>query len=338
MTEVLDRPLALALQGGGSHGALTWGVLDRLLEAGMRQAGLSGTSAGALNAAALASGWAVDGARGARSALQALWSGIGGMNPSVRPSWSADGSLHSATLKTMTRVASPYQFNPAGFNPLRQLLATVIDWEALRAPRQPPLCVAATEVATGRLRLFQRHELNVEMLLASSCIPTLFRAVEIDGKAYWDGGFAANPALLSLVMNAESSDLMLIQLLPERAETMAPRQVDGILNRSRELGFSTHLLRELHWLATLQADGGPLTRWSPSRLRRRVARLRFHHLDGGGELASHGEPSPLDTASPSLEALHRAGREAGQRWLRDHGHCVGRFSSRPLSAFAGLDG
>lgn len=326
----VNAPLALALQGGGSHGAFTWGVLDCLLSAGMRPAGLSGASAGALNAAALASGWAVNERKGAQAALQSLWEGIGNMNVPMHPPWRPNGMLQGETLKAVTTVASPYQFNPAGFHPLRQLLREVLDWEALRAAGQPPLFVAATEVETGQLRLFQRYELSVDTLLASTCIPTLFQAVEIDGRYYWDGGFAANPALLPLVESAHSSDLMLIQLLPERAMGMPPRRVDGILQRTRELGFSTHLLRELHWLGVWQADLGWFGRWSLSRLRRRIARLRFHHLDGGAALTRQSPAGPLETDSFSLDALHDAGQDAARDWIKNHAGSVGCRSSRAL--------
>ena len=328
-----NAALALALQGGGSHGAFTWGALDGLLAAGIRPAGLSGTSAGALNAVALASGWAVDEAKGARAAMQALWEGVGQMNALMQPPWRLDQSLQSEALKAVTAMASPYQFNPAGFNPLRQLLRDSLDWEALRAAGQPPLFIAATDVETGQLRLFERHELSVDALLASTCIPTLFQAVEIDGRYYWDGGFAANPALLPLVEAARSSDLMLIQLMPERTPGMPPRRVDGILQRTRELGFSTHLLRELHWIATWQADAGLPGRWSLSRRHRRIARLRFHHLDGGAALAQQSASGPLETDNLSLDAMHDAGQDAARRWLADHGSSIGRRSSKALSEY-----
>lgn len=329
----LNAPLALALQGGGSHGAFTWGVLDGLLSAGVRPAGMSGTSAGALNAAVLAAGWAADGEKGARASLRALWEGIGQINAPLPPPWRSDGSFQGQTLKAVTQMVSPYQFNPAGFNPLRRLLGECLDWEALLAGGQWPLFIAATEVATGRLRLFQRHELSVDALLASTCIPTLFQAVEIDRRFYWDGGFAANPALLPLIETAPSSDLMLVQLLPEYTPGMPPRRVEGILQRSRELGFSAHLLRELEWLAVMQSDSGWLGRWSISRRRRRVARLRFHHLDGGAAVTGQSGASPLDTDSVSLDALHDAGQTAARHWLEAHAGNIGRRSSRPLSDF-----
>jgi len=159
------------------------------------------------------------------------------------------------------------------------------------------------------------------------------QSVEIDGRFYWDGGFAANPALLPLIKTAPSSDLMLVQLLPEYTPGMPPRRVEGILQRSRELGFSAHLLNELQWLALMQSDAGWLGRWSPSRLRRRVARLRFHHLDGGAALTGQSAASPLNTDSLSLDVLHDAGQAAARDWLARHEGAIGRRSSRALSDF-----
>ncbi|RLK48243.1 NTE family protein [Alkalispirillum mobile] len=337
----LNQPLALALQGGGAHGAFTWGVLDRLLEAGVQPGGLSGTSAGAMNAAALASGWARGGADGARGTLADLWRRISALGSPVQPSpadyllqgWNQDWSVHYRAFQAVTRVASPYQFNPTGINPLRELLTECLDWEALAAPEAPPLFVAATEVETGRLRIFAGREVDVSALLASACLPTLFHAVQHGDHHYWDGGFAANPALHPLLTHPTADDLFLIQLMPQRAEAGPPRQPGDILRRSRELSFSTHLYRELHWLALQQADCGPFAQWSPAPLRRRIARLRFHHLTGDADLLGLGPASHLNADWTFLSHLRDAGREAAGRWLAEHGHCLGSTSSRPLSDF-----
>jgi NTE family protein len=323
----------LALQGGGAHGAFTWGALDGLLAGGVQPAGLSGSSAGALNAAALASGWAVDGEAGARAALESLWMGIGQLSATQSLPWPIDGALQGRAIQTITRMASPYQFNPGGFHPLRRLLEQTLDWSGLQSPEAPPVFVAATDVETGAVRIFTRTALSVDALLASTCVPTLFQAVEIEGRFYWDGGFAANPALMPLVESGLSDDLMLIQLLPESASAMPPRRVDGILERTRELGFTTHLRRELNWLARMQADAGWLGRWSLSPLRRHTARLRFHHLQGGHSLTDPAASGPLEMDPESLRALHASGQAAGERWLRAHDRHIGRRSSRALRDF-----
>ncbi|ABI57831.1 patatin-like phospholipase family protein [Alkalilimnicola ehrlichii MLHE-1] len=346
MTEApLSHPLALALQGGGAHGAFTWGVLDHLLAAGLRPAGLSGTSAGALNAAALASGWARAGQEGARATLTTLWEGVSALGGPLQPSpasylvhgWNQDWSVRYQAFKATTQVASPYQFNPAGFNPLRELLQDCLDWSALTGPDAPPLFVSATEVETGRLRIFDNHSLDVTALLASTCLPTLFQAVERNGRHYWDGGFAANPALHPLLTHASADDLLLLQLMPQRTADGPPREPGEILRRSRELSFSTHLYRELQWLALQQADCGPGSRWSLSPLRRRIARLRFHHLTGDRDLAGLGTASQLNADWPFLCHLRDAGRKAADDWLATHGGQVGRTSSRPLSDFLPTD-
>lgn len=337
----LSQPVALALQGGGAHGAFTWGVLDHLLAAGLRPAGLSGTSAGALNAAALASGWASGGPEGARATLTALWEGISAIGGPLRPSpadyllygWNQDWSVHYQAFKAATQVASPYQFNPAGFNPLSELLDDCLDWRALAGPDAPPLFIAATEVESGRLRLFDKRSLDVTALLASTCLPTLFQAVRRGQRHYWDGGFTANPALHPLLTSDTADDLLLVQLIPERTADGPPRKPGDILRRSRELSFSTHLYRELHWLALQQADCGPWSRWSPSPLRRRIARLRFHHLTGERDLTGLGSASHLNAEWPFLCHLRDAGREAAADWLARHGEQVGQTSSRPLGDF-----
>lgn len=323
----------LALQGGGAHGAFTWGVLDGLLAAGLRPAALSGSSAGALNAVALASGWAADGEAGARAALERLWVGIGRLSATRSLPWPIDGALQGRAVKTITQMASPYQFNPGGFNPLRGLLDEVLDWQALQRADAPPTFIAATDVETGALRVFDRRTLGVDALLASTCVPTLFQAVELEGRFYWDGGFAANPALLPLVASGLSDDLMLIQLLRESTPGMPPRRVDGILERTRELGFTTHLRRELNWIARLRADAGWRGRWAFSPLMRRIARLRFHQLDGGPLLADSAASGPLETDAQSLASLHAAGQAAAATWLSAHGGCIGQRSSRALGDF-----
>jgi NTE family protein len=214
----------LALQGGGSHGAFTWGVLDRLLEEPwLHIAAISGTSAGAMNAAILADGWIEGGAQGARSALEKYWrqvSRAAAFSPLQRSPldrlmgrWSLDTSPGYVFMDLMTRVLSPYDLNPFGLNPLRTILAENIDFE--RLPRSPILLfITATNVHTGRGRIFRNGEITADVLLASACLPTMFRAVEIDGEAYWDGGYAGNPTITPLVRESDAHDTILVQINP----------------------------------------------------------------------------------------------------------------------------
>src|SRR6185437_7658175 len=251
----------LALQGGGSHGAFTWGVLDRLLEEPWLEiAGISGTSAGAMNAAVLADGWAAGGAKGAREALEQYWRSVSraaAFSPMQRSPldrlmgrWSLDNSPAYIFTDLMSRLLSPYDLNPLGFNPLREILNESIDFERLgRAPTK--LFVTATRVRTGRGRIFRNAEINADVLLASACLPTMFRAVEIDGEPYWDGGYAGNPTITPLIRESDSIDTILVQINPrERVET--PRSASEILNRLNEISFNSPLMKELRMMAVLR--------------------------------------------------------------------------------------
>jgi NTE family protein len=244
----------LALQGGGSHGAFTWGVLDRLLEENrLRIAGISGTSAGAMNAAVLADGWTEAGADGARAALDKFWQRVSraaAMSPLQRSAvdrlmgrWTLDTSPAYLVMDLMTRVFSPYDLNLMGFNPLRDILAQSIDFGRL-ATSPIKLFVTATKVRTGRGRIFRNGEITPEVLLASACLPTMYQAIEIDGEAYWDGGYVGNPTITPLVRESDAHDTILVQINPsERPET--PRTAMEILNRLNEISFNSSLAKEL---------------------------------------------------------------------------------------------
>ena len=258
----------LALQGGGSHGAFTWGVLDRLLEEPwLRIAGISGTSAGAMNAAVLADGWAQGEADGARAALERFWrrvSRAAAFSPLQRSPvdrlmgrWTLDPSPGYVFMDLISRVLSPYALNPLDFNPLRSILSESVDCDRLtHAPIK--LFITATSVRTGRGRIFRNDEINADVLLASACLPTMFRAVEIDGEPYWDGGFTGNPTITPLIRETEAHDSILVQINPrERSET--PRTAQDILNRLNEISFNSPLMKELRMIALLRQVADPGT-------------------------------------------------------------------------------
>lgn len=306
-----DRPpplrtgLGLALQGGGALGAFTWGVLDRLLEERhFRPIAVSGASAGALNAAILASGLARGGRKAARAGLEALWRGVADM-PFLRILGAPGAHLQ---VDLMTRVVSPYQFNPLNINPLRDLLGGLVDFPALAERGRAALFISATNVRTGAPRIFRERELSVEVLLASTCLPYLHHAVEIDGESYWDGGFTANPPILPLALEAECSGLLLVKLNPD-VEAEVPTQAQPILARMRRIMFNAPLERDLAALAGMQAQLRRTTR----RLPRDLVRLRA--LD----LASIAIPAELldDKASGAelILRLHAAGRRAAESML-----------------------
>ena len=311
-----DR-LSLALQGGGAHGAFTWGVLVRLLEEDLRIDGVSGTSAGALNAVVLASGWLNGGAAGAARALDQLWREIGRlaqMNP-LRA-----GGLAQIAADFATQFLSPHQLNPWGLNPLRSVLKGLVDFEGLRAAAAPRLFVAATNVLSGRARIFTNADLSSDVILASTCLPQLHPAVEIDGEPYWDGGFSANPPLLPLIEGCRARDVVLVQINPLAAER-APRTPREIRDRVAEIAFGRPLADELERLRDASAGAIWPFVWISQR-RRRLARHRLHAIDGSAEL---GKLDPRTKVEPSwtlLLELRARGRAAADAWLRQQGRGV----------------
>lgn len=322
--------LSLALQGGGAHGAYTWGVLDRLLEAGIAIEGVSGTSAGAMNAVALAQGWTTGGADGARAALETFWLAVGDSVPfhlELLQSLSAagDGSLPTpmSMMLGMTRYFSPYQFNPFELNPLRDVVREQFDFERLRRDCPLKLFIAATAVRSGKVRLFHTAELSEEALLASACLPTLHHAVEINGEFYWDGGFTANPAVYPLVYECESQDILLVLLDPLELEA-PPRSATEIAGRTMELGFSTTFMREMRMIAQARTYIRNKRGWRPAGpLERELAGLRFHLIEAR-ELGENGRASKLNAATGFLLQLRDLGRARADEWVQAHLAEVGR--------------
>lgn len=323
----------LALQGGGSHGAFTWGVLDRLLEEEWLQiAGISGTSAGAMNAAILADGWTAGGAQNAKEALEKYWRSVSkaaAFSPLQRSPldrllgrWSLDTSPGYLFTDMMSRLLSPYDLNPLGFNPLRDILSASIDFDRLaRAPIK--LFVTATCVRTGRGRIFRNGEITADVLLASACLPTMFRAVHIDGKPYWDGGFAGNPTITPLVRETESHDTVLVQINPtERPDE--PRSAAEILNRLNEISFNSPLTKELRMIALLRQVADPGTgegaRW---------ARMNTHRIKSDA-LATFGASSKLNAEWAFVSKLRDEGRRAATEFIEMHGDDLGRRSTADL--------
>jgi NTE family protein len=320
----------LALQGGGAHGAFTWGVLDRLMEEDwLTIDGMSGTSAGAMNAAVLADGYAEGGASGARAALEQFWrkvSDAARFSPFQRGPldilfgrWTLDHSPAFIAMDLMARLVSPYVLNPGGANPLRDILADSVHFDRLtKGPIK--LFVTATNVRTGQGRVFRNSEITPDVLLASACLPTLFHAVEIDGEAYWDGGYSGNPTITPLVRECRSRDTILVQINPvERAGT--PRAARDILNRLNEVSFNAVLLKELRMIALLRqvADpgNGEGAQW---------AGMRIHRV-ASDAMADLGYSSKLNAEWAFLTMLRDEGRRAAEAFLAEHGEDVGERSS-----------
>jgi NTE family protein len=334
------RLLNLALQGGGAHGAFTWGVLDALLEDGrVAFDGLSGTSAGALNAVLLAQGWMDGGREGARAALRRFWTALGDMMPVDVTRQDIDGGVHLAPMVKLwmawSHYVTPAQFNPLGVNPLRVLLSGHVDFERLR--RQAPfrLFVAATDADSGRLRLFDARELSVDAVLASSCLPTVFHAPRIDGHTYWDGGYAGNPAVFPLLRGGRSRDTLLVLLSPlEWAPTQPTDSARQLHARVAEIAFTAAFRREMQELARARAQGEPRAwrRWLPRSLGGEAPAHRFHLIEAGPALDHLAGETRLAVSAAFFETLHLLGRETTLRWLARHADAVGRRDSVDLVA------
>ncbi|MET0940137.1 MAG: patatin-like phospholipase family protein [Mesorhizobium sp.] len=320
----------LALQGGGAHGAFTWGVLDRLLEESwLKIEGISGTSAGAMNAAVMAHGFTAGGAAGASQALETFWrkvSDAARFSPFQRGPldvllgrWTLDHSPLYVAMDMMARVFSPYDLNPGGTNPLRAILAETIDFKRL-ADCPIKLFVTATNVHTGRGRVFRNGELSPDVLLASACLPTLFQAIEIDGIPYWDGGYAGNPTITPLVRECESQDTILVPINPvERPGT--PRSARDILNRLNEISFNAVLLKELKMIALLrkvaQVADEEGARWAAMRI----------HVISSETMTNLGSSSKLNAEWEFLTMLRDEGRKAADAFLHAHADNLGKGST-----------
>ncbi len=320
----------LALQGGGSHGAFTWGVLDRLLEEPwLTIDGISGTSAGAMNAAVLVYGHQLGGAAGAREALGAFWrrvSDAARFSPFQRGPldvllgrWTLDSSPIYVAMDLMSRLVSPYTMNPMGKNPLREILAEIIDFEVL-AQSPIHLFITATNVRTGRGKVFKNDAVTPDVLLASACLPTMFQAIEIDGEAYWDGGYSGNPTLTPLVRECKSQDTILVPINPIERPGV-PRSASDILNRLNEVSFNAVVLKELRMMALLRkvADpgDGEGRLWTQMRV----------HVVRNNIMTELGASSKLNAEWSFFSFLRDEGRKAAQGFLDAHANDLGKRST-----------
>ena len=317
------RRINLALQGGGAHGAFTWGALDRLLEEpDLDLVGISGASAGAVNAVVAASGLARGGREGAREALAAFWGRVGAeaqrspLSPTPLERALGLGELglaaRQAWLGGVTQLASPYDLAPAGRNPLADLLTESVDFERLRQEPPVQLFVSATNVRSGKVRNFGPGEISLEVVLASACLPQLFHAVEIDGEHYWDGGYAANPPVLPLVDATDCQDIVIVQVDPVRIRNL-PTTARAIRERVQVLAFNAGFMREMHEVASRQG-------------------VRLHVIEAEAAMARLGSASKLDTNSAFLARLAALGRRHAGIFLARHKAAIGRRSSLDVAA------
>ena len=322
------KHINLALQGGGSHGAYTWGVLERLMgDRRLHIAGLSGTSAGAMNAVVMADGFIKQRREGAIRSIRAFWERIsetGFFNARTQAFWKGHGgtvNLDSTPFYAMfdivTRMFSPYELNPMDYNPLLEIIEEMIDFEELRRHTELKLFVTATNVRTGKPRVFTTHEMTAKVLMASACLPLVFKAVEIDGEHYWDGGYIGNPSIYPLVHECESKDVVIIQINPLRRPDV-PQTARDILNRLNELSFNTSIVREMRGFATISQliESGQLTN-------HHYAQVNFHMIEAQDDLAHFNASSKFNTDIAFLEDLHQRGWNAADRWLAQNFDMLG---------------
>jgi len=323
-----NRYLNLALQGGGAHGAFTWGVLDALLELEyLSFDGVTGASAGAINAVALAAGLMEDGRPGARAKLAAMWQAIAGTTPAVL--LPAAGLPTDAWFGIATRLMSPYQFNPFDLNPLRQVLTESIDFDALRRHSPVNLYVSTTDVAHGKARLFVTEELSREVLLASACLPHLRQAVRIGDRHYWDGGYSANPPVLPLVFECAAADTLIVLIDPTEL-AQVPTSPAEIARRLGTLAFNAPLRREIEFIESwraLSSRGLAL-----GGRQRRLRRHRFHLIDAGAATGDLAPATKLYPVWPLLEKLRDLGHSAACAWLDRNAAALGTRSTVDLTA------
>ncbi|KAA0013765.1 patatin-like phospholipase family protein [Billgrantia pellis] len=340
MAKDVCRKIDLALQGGGSHGALTWGVLDRLLEEEELEIdGVSGTSAGAMNAVVLADGLQRGGREGARERLHEFWRGVGHaarFSPIQPTPWdwlagtgSLDYSPSYLMFESLTQLVAPARLNPLGINPLRDLVRELVDFERVNACRRVKIYVTATNVRTGRAKIFRQPEISVDTVMASACLPFMFPAVMIEGEAYWDGGYSGNPALFPLVDDMGCQDLVVVQVNPLVRQAL-PDSARDIVNRINEITFNSSLIKELRSIQLLQQliDAEDLEV-------ERYRSMRLHLIHAEQEAEQLSASSKLNAQWDFISRLYRQGRNWADLWLEQHYDAIGYHSTFDLNAVFG---
>jgi NTE family protein len=335
------RQINLALQGGGAHGAFGWGVLDRMLEDGRLDIeGISATSAGAMNAVVYAYGLMTGGREGARAKLEAFWRAISERGQTTSPVrqtpidvWLRALGMRETigyhAFETMTRVFSPYQFNPLNLNPLKDVIVEIVDFEELRRCTSTALRLCATNVRTGKPKIFTNQTLSADVVLASACLPMLFRAVEIEGESYWDGGYIGNPAIFPLIYDVECRDILIVHINPIIRPDV-PTTSSDIYNRINEISFNSSLIREMRAIAfaTKLIDDD----WIKPEFRDKMKRLNLHAIRADEVMSEFTVASKFDTDWTFLTHLRDMGRNAAALWLDGHFQDIGERSTVDIRA------
>ncbi len=344
MADTAKKRVAIACQGGGSHGAFTWGVLDKLLEDGRFEIeGMTGTSAGGMNAVATAQGLAKGGNEEARATLKLFWDRVSesGKNSSLNNRGPIDKKMNNWTMyntpgfvmfEFLSRMFSPYELNPMKTDPLRDVIKETFDFEFLRNQNVCKVFLCATHVFTGKLTVFKTEELKLECLLATACLPTIHSAVQVDGEYYWDGGFIGNPVMFPLIYDCETSDVILIQLNPTIRNKLptSAREIGDRLNEITNNASVVREIRAMHLISQLQDEGViPLDR---------MKRVHLHLIEDESTFQELGWGSKLNTEPEFFSHLFERGRDAADAWIKENYANIGKKTTAPIRAhFTGKD-
>ncbi len=328
-----QKIINLALQGGGAHGAFTWGVLDGLLEDGrIGFEAATSASAGSMNAVVLAHGLTTGGSDGARQALHDFWERVSGASSLMPGRGDAFLGMDWApfftevVMDTVSRMSSPYQFNPLNFNPLRKVLEDLVDFERIQQECAINLYLSATNVRTGKIKIFQDEEVTLDAVMASGCLPQVFQAVEIEGEAYWDGGYMGNPPIYPVIYHCKSSDILIVHINPlERDEI--PKDPSSIMDRVNEISFNSSLMREMRAIAFVT----DLIERKQIK-ERRVRKMHIHAVEGENLMRTLGVASKLNPEWSFLKKLRDEGAAAARSWLNKHYADIGKRSSVDIRA------
>jgi NTE family protein len=336
-----SKVINLALQGGGAHGALAWGILDKFLEDGrVKFDSVSAASAGAMNAAVLAQGLAEGGNDGAREALYKFWRRISDAGRIFSPirispleelyNVQPHQTISYLTFDFLFRMYSPYQLNPYDLNPLREILAEMVDFKKIKASNALNVFVTATNVKTGKIKVFETAELSIDAILASACLPFLFQAVKIDNNYYWDGSYLGNPALFPLIYGSNCNDILIIHINPIFREEVPTMGAD-ILNRVNEISFNSSLMREMRAIAfvTKMLDQG----WIKDEYKKNMKYLHIHAVRADTTMQSFSVASKLDPEWRFISHLYEEGRREGTEWLNKNYDLIGKKSSIDINEY-----
>jgi NTE family protein len=335
------KTINIALQGGGAHGALLWGILDKILEDNRIQFdSISATSAGAMNAAVLTYGLIKGGNEGARELLHQFWEAISEACALYSPIkktpmeslWDVkvENTILYQTFDMMAKLFSPYQLNPLNFNPLRDIIHKLVDFEAIQASKKINLYVSATNVRTGKIKIFENKEMSEDAIMASASLPNLFQATKIGDDYYWDGGYMGNPAIYPLIYNSTCSDILILHVNPIYREHIPETGAD-IINRINEISFNSSLMREMRAIAfvTKLLDDG----WIKEEHAPKLKRLLMHGIRADVAMESHSIASKLNPTAPFVQELFQAGRTEATNWLKESFKHIGVKSTFDLREY-----